>query len=473
MKRKVLTILAVLICMIGQTFAVSAESIFDVKMDYYTVGYNFHNSGKMKWNWPGGGAGYEIVNDEGMDCIKFKYSLIGGVNNTPGWINISPLNATGNIIVSGSFKVNNYPSGADFEPILFGDSNTVSRSELKWYGIRTVYIDNGEVRAIGSKMPGSTQETMIADSYDKICDFKSDTWYQLSLYLNVDGDSSTPDSYYYSLYDGENTYTGGPYALGYAAAPWITTSFQLTKIDYVQFATNYRKFNETEDAPGLTIGDWKVDYVPPLRVENISITDGEEEVPVNSEIVVTFSESINDDTLSDIKIEKVNNEEKVEYIYSLDDEKMVVTLKPQFNYNTSYLLKIPKSVTNKMAVGMEKDVKLSFSTEKRPKAVRVSDPVLTGKLISGEEVSIDAVVTNIGSNDRQPICLISSLCRSDNDTVIKMDCAQTFLGTGKSETLNIRFKIPEGYATDELYVKTLIWDSFSDMISMMDVTKLK
>ena len=341
----------------------------------YNPGYEFNWKGHLDVEYT---AESELVTKLTYDNSKTS----NNPNESPKLTNEGNLGASGNIVIEGSFKIDNYPaSKPDFNPVSLGANGTTSESD--WYRIGTVYVNGGEIRALGSTPPNKAVGAKEAGSYDKICNFDSSKTYTLKLRLNVDGDASTYDTYSYELSDGTNTYKSEkPYYLGYLfSEKWGETSWNLTTIDKVVFGVNYNQFTVADGAnpPIMTFGTWTISKINPITA-TVNIADNQTKVDKNSEIIINFSEAIKEDTLGNIKLYKGSESDaEVEYTYTLSDDKKKLTVKPVLEYSTKYVLKVPMTVLSADGIYCAES-EISFYTD----VAKTLEPISTFRGVKNE-----------------------------------------------------------------------------------------
>ena len=445
------------------------KTVYSAQYGYYQPGYSY--------NYKGSRSGFE--NSDGSFSAKLIYPSDSDVQNSPKLLSETDISATGQILIEGTFEIDNYPEGADFSPLTLHAINTNSEAKqvnsvgAVWYGIGTVYIKDGEIRAQGKDKLTSTSdysdsESRIAASYDKICDFKPGVNYTLKLNLSIDGDASTFDTYYYILSDGENTYTGGPYYLGYAfSGMWGPTSFNLTEISRISFGARYSQFAngtfDVENPPTLTLGTWTISSFEKNELLSSSVKNEDADVNVNKDIELTFSYAVAYATINNLKIQDMTSKKYISYTYSYGSDGKTLHISPELKYNRKYALTFPVSDFD----GNFKNYVILFETEKMPIGIEVKENSFSGDLRAGEKVVLSVLFSNKSISTIQSEHLVASLYDASDGKVCSIMISEECIKVGESIDFDVSFEIPMNVQTP--YIKVFAVD---DILNMNEISNV-
>ena len=127
----------------------------------------------------------------------------------------------------------------------------------------------------------------------------------------------------------------------------------------------------------------------PLALESSSIANGEQNVSLNPEIVLTFNKNVvhftvKENNMKCFSMTDVDGNSVPINIIMGDDQvdpsiKRIVTVIPEssLEYDTSYLLKIGKDITSKSGVSLGKDSYISFTTVKEKATTAAPSTTIT------------------------------------------------------------------------------------------------
>lgn len=178
-----------------------------------------------------------------------------------------------------------------------------------------------------SDVPNTLTNDYTKPCTTQICTVDGDKWYDIRLYVNVDGDASTADTYYYEISDGTNTYSGGPYAFGQAVNDSKKGQYNLTTIKSVAFGVCGK------------VGDTAAEiYIDKLRAYNY--------IPMTASVsgkTITFSEAVEPRTLTSLTLTKGGV--KYPFTYSLSQDKKTVTVNTK-ELVGDYTLTVPTNVVS-------------------------------------------------------------------------------------------------------------------------------
>lgn len=237
-------------------------------------------------------------------------------------------------------------------PISFfaADANTMDF----YQAVPTVYILEGKFRVpsfnAGSNGGGSSEVGTAL----------SDQWYQIDIYANVDGNTSTTDTFDYEIYTlGANnakslTYSGKEVKFGNniaSGANRLQANAGISTIAYCMIAKNGWAAPENYPVPGaIWMDDANCSYAP---AEAYSEVDGKTNInPGVSEIIVEFLQYMTTDTFQNITVTKADENPVTDVdgtpvtvtITPVNARKAKITFSEVIAGNTQYKITVPASV---------------------------------------------------------------------------------------------------------------------------------
>lgn len=226
---------------------------------------------------------------------------------------------------------------------------------IDFYGaVPTVYILEGKFRVpsfnAGSNGGGSSEVGTAL----------SDQWYQIDIYANVDGNTSTTDTFDYEIYTlGANnakslTFSGKDVKFGNniaSGANRLQANAGISTIAYCMIAKNKWNYTVNDPVPGaIWMDDANCSYAP---AEAYSEVDGKTNInPGVPEIIVEFLQYMTPSTFQNITVTKADGNPVTDVdgtpvtvtITPVNARKAKITFSEIIAGNTQYKITVPASV---------------------------------------------------------------------------------------------------------------------------------
>ena len=341
-------------------------------------------------------------------------------------------------------------------PITIMDKNVVNNENYAYPFM--LYMRGGKLYAA---MP---KEGSSSANGQEICEIEEDKYYTFKIILNIDGDADTVDKYYYTVSDGENEYSNPEgYNVGASASDSKFNLYNLTSITDVYFGTNK-----------VTSSKMCIDYVKITQLQNPSVDsslqDGTDDVELDEEITLTFSEPVQESSFEKIKLYCGDVEVTGISIISNDMlDKCTIKVDGGLIYNRAYKLTIPAMITQSKLVVSAQEI--SFKTKEKPLAVSISNVTVNdGGVIDmspGAVVDVKANFTNT-TDSEQSGCLIVGVYNSDNKLQKILFDKRTLVANSVNEEFKITATMPEDIGSDG-YIRIFGWDSLEGMNAGIDM----
>ena len=399
----------------------------------------------------------------------------GDSTNPPLFYYKTSYGKSGNVVVEGDFKINGDTTGRDSDPQgvypIYLTGNGVADNAHE--AIRTVYVKNGKLYAVSDLKSSTSNGTMGNKNATEICAIDSDKWYNIKVVLNVDGDKTTVDTFTYQVTDktSNQSYTGGPYSLGYVTNIWKSTKFDIDKIDLIGFGMTFDN--------GATNEKCDIDNIKVYEAEALTVTSSVENGAVNVEpgaVDLTFNYAIAADSVSQITLyEKKNGSwTSVSASKTLDSTGKIATITADtMKYGKEYKIVVPTTVSAVTGEALKAEVEITFTTKEMPKVLVVSNVKFNGstslaQLTPGESVNVTADFKNTGLNNNQPATLIVAAYNNDG-TMVAVAYKRKPIALNATESLDASITLPTAEGKQAAQIKVFAWDDFESMQEMSDV----
>lgn len=447
----------------------------DPSDDKYFINEDFENFDKdaSKWNFKNTNKCNIVTDGEN------KYYSVsreqGDSTNPPLFYYKTSYGKSGNVVVEGDFKINGDTTGRDSDPQgvypIYLTGNGVADNAHE--AIRTVYVKNGKLYAVSDLKSSTSNGTMGNKNATEICAIDSDKWYNIKVVLNVDGDTTTVDTFTYQVTDKKSnqSYTGGPYSLGYVTNIWKSTKFDIDKIDLIGFGMTFDNgaINEKCD----------IDNIKVYEAEALTVTSSVENGAADVEpgaVDLTFNYAIAADSVSQITLyEKKNGSwTSVSASKTLDSTGKIATITADtMKYGKEYKIVVPTTVSAVTGEALKAEVEITFTTKEMPKVLEVSNVKFNGntslaQLTPGDSVKVTADFKNTGLNNNQPATLIVAAYNNDG-TMVAVAYMRKPIALNATGSLDASITLPTAEGKQAAQIKVFAWDDFESMQEMSDV----
>ncbi len=216
------------------------------------------------------------------------------------------------------------------------------------------------------------------------------------------------------------------------------------------------------------IDNFKVTQSQATSLESSSVVNGQNNVPIDGDIILNFNNALNTDTINKIKIEDENGDVLTTVTPVENGEKSVrlVITKP-LDYLGNYKIIIPADVIDANGLYVT-PATIEFMAEDEPPKISVSAPEVKNaqgeaimSLAGLKAVTVSADYKNNSAIPNSDVAMIAAIYdESSNLKAIAYD--ETNIGVGMTETLKVSFDMQKemtaGYS-----IKVFAWDSFKSM----------
>lgn len=216
------------------------------------------------------------------------------------------------------------------------------------------------------------------------------------------------------------------------------------------------------------IDNFKVTQSQATSLESSSVVNGQNNVPIDGDIILNFNNALNTDTINKIKIEDENGNVLTTVTPVENGEKSVrLVIANPLDYLGSYKIIIPADVIDANGLYVT-PATIEFMAEDEPPKISVSAPEVKNaqgeaviSLAGLKAVTVSADYKNNSAIPNSDIAMIAAIYdESSNLKAIAYD--ETNIGVGKTEPLKVSFDMQEemtaGYS-----IKVFAWDSFKSM----------
>lgn len=164
--------------------------------------------------------------------------------------NSETLSLSGNVEIEARMMFNDTAVNAatyNYSTLPIAVRDTGVKDSITYGYAKMLYIAGGKLYAT-NPVRG---ETYDADAFE-VCTIRPDKFYTFKLNLNIDGNPNTTDLYYYTVTDGENTWTNrntskSGYNIGISMAAADYDMYKMTKVDGIYFGVT-RTTDTTDSA---------------------------------------------------------------------------------------------------------------------------------------------------------------------------------------------------------------------------------
>lgn len=420
------------------------------------------------------------VDDSGYRFMD--YTEEGKENNNKG---DRPDGLNGTIKIGGEFTFTGLTAAGTegtFAPLGIFDNATLDANtsgsnciaQLK-YILAPLTISNGTLSAYN---PGNiTVDSTAGGTKESVCAINNGTKYNISVTMNIDGDDTTLDYYTYSISDGTNTYTGGPYVLGTCVGGSGCSSFDLKGIMGVAIGT---VMGANMTTIGTTVADnVYAKYIAPPTVTS-SVADNATGVNLSDPIALTFSKKMDTTTYANIKLYAGSEAGGTDVTSTVTGTSMDMSYSMNIgnlSHGTRYTLVIPSTVLSADKASVSKKT-ISFTTGDSANSITISNIKVGGasvadggsvNLSAGTSIAVTADFTNTLASTAQNATLIIAVLNS-NDTMISAAYTLQQISANATENLNVSLMLPADETGAKL--KIMAWDGFENMTPLSAVTTL-
>lgn len=419
----------ILIYTTDDTSEFESKTLYSTTLNYGSrdVSYNNSNSGKFTFPWENGVSVAKGTSDKGTVAKTTSASNFGRIKNAAEGPDFTNTFNKGNYTVSADFKFNQL-TDAVYAPITFQTNK--SQGNYRYSAVNIV-ASNGKLYAwtrkdgINSKYswtghPGF--DTAASGAYTYIADIDSTKTYNISVTINVDGDSATYDTYSYVIDDGTQNYVGGPYALGHALHYNASDqdSFNMTNITGINLGNAIAYKNSV--TASVEMDNFKLDGVgTPLSVESTSVANNETDVDVSKTLSVTFDRALGDFSKELVTLTK--DGAQVSTTNTLSEDKKTLKIVPQggiLSGSANYVINIPKNVVDSKNVSVSAAKTISFTTAQAPDYIVYNDCAeLPGTSNGYAQTGTSEEITAVTEDTRTALKLVSNYGIDSNLTNIR------------------------------------------------------
>ena len=274
---------------------------------------------------------------EGTAMLSVSYPYDSSTKTTGG------LNLTGVVEIEARMKFRQEAltgmSKTDYVTVPIGifdcDASTGANQN---FPVRTLYIYNGKLLAANPARDSqwAPNATTVLES------MTPDVFYTFKMRFNIDGDSTTTDTYIYSVYDTDGKLLAESTDMsnvGISGAGRAKDHYDMTKIDSIFFG-------------GAKAGSATITY-DTIKVTQFSapeftstLADGTTEVKEGSKVTLTFDKEMNTSTFANIALQKADGTAVSGLTYTVVDNKnCVLTLPEILDSEAAYKIVVPSTVT--------------------------------------------------------------------------------------------------------------------------------